>query len=135
MWVNGRSDSFASRIARSRNSCGYFLGAAIQGPRFHREEHPGIRASIRSGVAQTTAIVGNNPYVVWQGTDNALWMTYFDGTRWIGACKLGMGPLGSRPSISRDESNVLTVGWKGTDGGLWYAYSPPNPGCGGWSGP
>jgi len=83
----------------------------------------------------TTATVGNNPYVVWQGTDNALWMTYFDGTRWIGACKLGMGPLGSRPSISRDESNVLTVGWKGTDGGLWYAYSPPNPGCGGWSGP
>src|SRR5205814_2966617 len=51
MCANGRSDSRASRIARSRNSCGYFRGAAIQRSPFHQEDHPGIRASTTPGVA------------------------------------------------------------------------------------
>jgi hypothetical protein len=73
-------------------------------------------------------------YVVWKGTDNRLWFLYWNG-KWNGPYSLGMGPLGSRPSISTDDAGVLTAVWRGTDNALWYAYSTTNPSASGWSGP
>jgi hypothetical protein len=51
--ANGRSNSRASRTARSRSSCGYFLGAAVQRSPFDQNDHPGVRASNSPAVAQS----------------------------------------------------------------------------------
>jgi hypothetical protein len=86
------------------------------------------------GSTPTVALIGTNQYVVWEGTEGHLWLAYWTGS-WHGPYNLGMGQLGSRPSISVNQSNSLTVGWKGNDGNLWYAVSPQNPSASGWSGP
>ena len=88
------------------------------------------------GSTPSVAVTGSNQYVVWKGMDGNLWLAYYTGA-WHGPYRLGFGPLGSRPSIFVDDSNVLTVVWSGDDSAaaLWYADSPPNPGASGWSGP
>jgi hypothetical protein len=43
---------------------------------------------------------GGEQFVFWQGTDNNLWEAYFNDGKWIGSEKVGMGPLGSAPTVA-----------------------------------
>lgn len=76
------------------------------------------------------------------GTDNQLWEGFYNGTIWIGPQSLGMGPVGSPPSVAVLPSNEQGVVWRaptltsGCRGGPaapgWEGYRP-----GGltWTGP
>jgi hypothetical protein len=86
----------------------------------------------------------NNQYVVWRGAtgSNNLWYAYYNAytKTWNGPIDLGMGTLGSEPTIAVSdqvfagpggkEFNAQYVYWRGTDGYLYMAYWQ-----GSWHGP
>lgn len=86
----------------------------------------------------------NDQYVFWRGTDNALWEAFYNAYTgaWNGPIRIGMGPLGSEPSVtvSYFQSyagpgghlfNAQFVYWKGSNANtIWMAYWE-----GGWHGP
>jgi len=86
----------------------------------------------------------NNQYVVWRGAtgSNNLWYAYYNAytKTWNGPIDLGMGTLGSEPTIAvsdqvfagpgGNEFNAQYVYWRGTDGYLYMAYWQ-----GSWHGP
>ncbi len=70
--------------------------------------------------------------VFWKGADANLWEAVWNNG-WHGPSRIGMGPLGSAPSVvtnpARNEDDVF---WKGTDNNLWEAYWSYGSG---WHGP
>lgn len=84
----------------------------------------------------------NNQYVFWKGEDSNLWEAYYNSYagRWYGPLKVGMGPLGSEPSVTvttqvfagpgGNAFNAQYVYWRGTNGYIWMAYWN-----GSWHGP
>jgi hypothetical protein len=68
-------------------------------------------------------------YVFWKGTDGNLWEAWWDGS-WNGPENLGMGPLGSEPTVGVDANGNQFVFWEGTQGNLWEALYN-----GTWNGP
>jgi len=79
-----------------------------------------------------TADSSGHQFVVWKGTDANLWQAYWDGTVWTGPSLVGMGPLGSLPTITqRPSTGEVDVFWKGTDANLWEAVHTAS----GWLGP
>jgi hypothetical protein len=86
-----------------------------------------------------------NEYVFWKGTDGNLWEAYWNtyDRSWKGPNKIGMGPLGSEPTVAVSPTQVFAgpggnlfsgqyVYWTGTGpaGHLWMAYWD-----GSWHGP
>src|SRR5271170_4941338 len=86
----------------------------------------------------------NNQYVFWRGAtgSNNLWEGWYNAYtgQWNGPTDLGMGTLGSEPTVATSdqvfagpggkEFNAQYVFWRGTDGALWMAYWE-----GSWHGP
>src|SRR3984893_13258486 len=61
-------------------------------------------------------------YVFWRGANGGLVESWFSGGRWWGPIDLGMGPLGSAPTVAVQASGEVDVFWRGLNGGLWEAY-------------
>jgi hypothetical protein len=86
----------------------------------------------------------NNQYVFWRGATGKhnLYEGWYDAYtgKWSGPIDLGMGTLGSEPTVAvsdqvfagpgGDEFNAQYVYWEGTNGYLWMAYWE-----GSWHGP
>lgn len=75
--------------------------------------------------------------VFWEGTDQNLWRaSYLTSTgKWTGPTGLGMGPLGSPPTATEQETSAgaqIQVYWKGTNAALWEG---DTSGGSTWSGP
>lgn len=75
--------------------------------------------------------------VFWMGTNAALWHAeYLTSTgKWTGPFSLGMGPLGSAPTATEQQTSAGTqiqVFWKGTNSALWEG---DTSGGATWSGP
>jgi hypothetical protein len=75
--------------------------------------------------------------VFWEGTNAALWRAeYLTATgKWTGPSSPGMGPLGSPPTATEQETSAgpqIQVYWKGTDAALWEG---DTSGGSTWSGP
>ncbi len=78
----------------------------------------------------------NNQYVFWRGAtgNNNLWEAYYNvyTGQWNGPLNLGMGPLGSEPTVAVSNQvfagpggepfNAQYVYWQGTNGDLYLAY-------------
>ena len=66
--------------------------------------------------------------VFWEGTGGALWRAeYLTSTgKWAGPTRLGMGPLGSAPTATEQQTSAgaqIQVFWKGGDGALWEGHT------------
>jgi len=76
--------------------------------------------------AAPTSVIASNGAVItfWEGADGNLWQALGQPTGALaGPYKLGMGPLGSAPSVAYySPSNATFVYWEGGDGNLWEAY-------------
>jgi hypothetical protein len=69
--------------------------------------------------------------VFWRGTDANLWEAYRSSGGWsANPLKIGMGPLGSDPTVAVQSNGEEDVFWKGTNGDLWEAWFD-----GRWHGP
>jgi hypothetical protein len=76
-----------------------------------------------------------NKYLFWQGTNGTLWEAYYNfyTSKWNGPTNLGMGILGSTPTVAiaplqefaGPGGNLFSgqyVYWEGQDGNLWMTY-------------
>lgn len=89
---------------------------------------PGAQASGRPLAAGSHA--NGEQDVFWKGADGNLWEGFYAGG-WHGANYVGMGPLGSSPTVAVTPTGEQDVFWRGTDGSLWEGWYAN----GHWNGP
>jgi hypothetical protein len=83
---------------------------------------PAVAASALDRGPSAAADMFNNQYVFWKGADSQLWEAFYNSYtgKWSGPIQVGMGPLGSEPTVT--VSPQIFAGPGGKDFNAQYVY-------------